>query len=71
MTLDHANMNEGVGPKAIGGSKWMLCVLVLATSCGYVATVASTDSEGVVYHILHAIGHAEVGMVYSDEGARE
>lgn len=41
----------------------------LATSCGYIGAVTSTDSEGVVYHMIHAIGHDEVGMVYSDGGS--
>lgn len=68
MTLDPVNMTEGVGPNAIGGSKWMLCILDRATRCGFIGTVKSTASEGVVYHMRHAIVNYEVGMVYSDGG---
>jgi hypothetical protein len=69
LTIDHVSMTEGFGPKAVGGAKHLLCLLDLATRFGYVGAVQSTGSDPVVYHMIHAVGKDEVGLVYSDGGS--
>lgn len=68
LTIDHVNMTEGFGPKAVGESKHLICLLDLATRFGYVGAVQSTGSDAVVYHMIHAVGKDEIGLVYSDGG---